>query len=65
MEKMCSLRVDTKKSEVILLSNSRKLLTDAWYKKVQSDVTEKENRMIITAANFFGNKIKNHDTSVD
>ena len=62
---MCSLRVDTKKSEVILLSNSRKLLTDAWYKNVQSDITEEENRIIITAENLIGNKIKNHDTSVD
>ena len=32
------------------------LLTDAWNKNVQSNVTEEENRVIITAAILIGNK---------
>ena len=54
-----------KNSNVIILSNNRKLLTDQWYEQRKLNKSEEEERIVITAAKILKNKIKNHEISVD
>ena len=64
-KKMRSLSFDTKKSDVILISSSGKLLTNGLYKTCQSDVTEQKKYIIIKSAKIYESKVKNYDSSVD